>query len=253
MLIGEKHDNANHHLLQAQIVDAPGYRGGYLGRRPALVWEMAEPEHATVLLEARADNLAALGEALTWEARGWPAWPDYQPIAEAALRYGLAMRPGKPAPSLVRAVSRGEALPEDLALRLDWHRPFRPDMEAALLEELRQSHCSVLPGTALAGMLRVQRLWDAWMADSLLAAGGEGGILIAGNGHVREDRAVPWHLRQRGAGDSLTIALVEVVAGCEAVRDYADFDAARYDYVSFTPRVDEADPCARLRAPAKGR
>src|SRR3546814_14510894 len=76
-------------------------------------------------------------------------------------------------------------------------------------------------------MLKVQRLWDAWMADSMLAAaadGAEGAVLIAGSGHVREDRAVPWHLGGRGGGDALTLALVEVAAGSLAARDYAAFD-----------------------------
>lgn len=248
VLIGEKHDNATHHRLQARIVEALGSGG----RRPAVVWEMAEPEHADALREARPETLDALGEALAWEARGWPAWREYRPIAEAALRHGLSMRPGKPARTMVRGVSRGEALPQNLAERLGWHQAYPPDVEAALLEELRQSHCGALPETALGGMLRVQRLWDAWMADSLLAAGGDGGILIAGSGHAREDRAVPWHLRQRGAGESLTVALVEVIAGRDAAGEYADFDEARFDYVWFTPRVDEDDPCAGLpRGPAQ--
>jgi len=158
-----------------------------------------------------------------------------------------------PDPANARYGMRGfEALPEDLAERLGWDQPYPPGIEADLLEELRESHCGALPEAALAGMLRVQRLWDAWMADSLLAAGGDGAILIAGSGHAREDRAVPWHLRQRGAGESLTVALVEVIAGREAPGDYAAFEATRFDYVWFTPRVDEDDPCAGLpRGPAQ--
>src|SRR3546814_13974998 len=80
------------------------------------------------------------------------------------------------------------------------------------------------------------------MADSMLAAaadGAEGAVLIAGSGHVREDRAVPWHLGGRGGGDALTLALVEVAAGSLAARDYAAFDRTLFDFVWFTPRVDE--------------
>src|SRR3546814_19267098 len=89
------------------------------------------------------------------------------------------------------------------------------------------------------------------MADSMLAAaadGAEGAVLIAGSGHVREDRAVPWHLGGRGGGDALTLALVEVAAGSLAARDYAAFDRTLFDFVWFTPRVDEDDPCEPLRA-----
>src|SRR3546814_15978490 len=89
------------------------------------------------------------------------------------------------------------------------------------------------------------------MADSMLAAaadGAEGAVLIAGSGHVREDRAVPWHLGGRGGGDALTLALVEVAAGSLAARDSAAFDRTLFDFVWFTPRVDEDDPCEPLRS-----
>ena len=262
VLLGEKHDNAVHHQLQARVVEALGRAG----RRLAVVWEMAEPEHAAALRDARLESVGALGAALAWEARGWPAWAEYQPIAEAALRHGLPMHPGKPARPLVRSLSRGEPLAAALAERLAWQQPYPAGVEPALLEELQESHCGLLPAEALGGMLKVQRLWDSWMADSLLAAGtdgigtggGTGGgtgtraapggaVLIAGSGHVREDRAVPWQLRARGGGEAFTLALVEVAAGREHPADYAAFDPARFDFVWFTPRVDEKDPCEGLR------
>jgi len=255
VLLGEKHDNAVHHQLQARVVEALGRAG----RRVAVVWEMAEPEHAAALRDARLESVEALGAALAWEARGWPAWAEYQPIAEAALRHGLPMRPGKPARQLVRSLSRGEPLAAELAERLAWQQPYPAGVEPALLEELQESHCGLLPAEALDSMLKVQRLWDAWMADSLLAAGTGGGggtgtsaatggaVLIAGSGHVREDRAVPWQLRAQGGGEAFTLALVEVAAGREHPADYAAFDPARFDFVWFTPRVDEKDPCEGLR------
>src|SRR3546814_14560083 len=90
------------------------------------------------------------------------------------------MRPGKPSRALVRRLSQGEGLPADLAGRLAWQRPYPAGVEEALRKELRESHCGLLPEAALGGMLKVQRLWDAWMADSMLAAaadGAEGAVL----------------------------------------------------------------------------
>lgn len=244
VLLGEKHDNAAHHRLQARVVEALGAAG----RPLAVVWEMAEPAQAKALADAGPDDADALGAALDWEARGWPAWAEYRPIAEAALRHGLPMRPGKPSRELVRGLSRGEPLAAGLAERLAWQRPYPDGVEAALREELQESHCGTLPESALGGMLKVQRLWDAWMADSMLAAGTHGAVLIAGTGHVREDRAVPWQLRARGGGETFTLALVEVVAGRDRTQDYASFDPALFDFVWFTPRVDEKDPCEGLRS-----
>ena len=249
VLLGEKHDNAIHHRLQARVVEALGSAG----RRAAVVWEMVEPEQAAALERATAGGAGDLGTALSWEARGWPAWAEYQPIAEAALRHDMAMRAGKPSRGLVRSLSGGEPLAAELAERLAWDRPYPAGIEADLLAELKDSHCGTLPERALAGMLRVQRLWDAWMADSLLAAaqaGGDGAVLIAGSGHVREDRAVPWQLRTRGTGESFTMALVEVMADRDVAADYDAFDPALFDFVWFTPRVDDKDPCAALRESA---
>lgn len=241
VLIGEKHDNAVHHLLQARIVEALAQSG----RRFAVVWEMAEPAQAAALAAARLEEVDALGAALDWAQRGWPAWAEYQPIAEAALAGGLPMLPGKPSPAQVRALARGEPLPAETAARLGWPKPYPAALQADLLEELDASHCGKLPAEALQPMAEVQRFWDAWMADAMRRAtqppvAAEGAILIAGAGHVREDRAVPWHL----PGESLTVALVEVAAGRTAAGDYAAFDAKRFDFVWFTPRVDEKDPCA---------
>ena len=105
-------------------------------------------------------------------------------------------------------------------------------MQAELLEDLAVSHCGALPQEALAPMAEVQHFWDVWMAAAMREAkapplNAEGAILIAGSGHVREDRAVPWHLD----GDSVTVALVEVVADREAAEDYPSFDPRLFDYV----------------------
>ncbi len=240
VLLGEKHDNAEHHRLQARIVGALGR----LGRRLAVVWEMAEPEHAEALAAARLEDVDGLGAALAWEARGWPAWAEYQPIAEAALAAQMPMLAGKPSQAQVRALAQGESLPLETAERLAWSRRYPAEVEAELLEQLAISHCGKLPEAALAPMAEVQRFWDAWMADAMRRAtqppfDAEGAILIAGSGHVREDRAVPWHLE----GESLTVALVEVVAGRDAAADYPAFDPQLFDFVWFTPRVDDKDPC----------
>src|SRR3546814_2414229 len=80
----------------ARVVEALGRSG----RSYAVVREMAEPEQSQALEEAELESVEELGDALDWEARGWPSWAEYRPIAEAALRHGLPMRPGKPSRAL---------------------------------------------------------------------------------------------------------------------------------------------------------
>jgi uncharacterized iron-regulated protein len=89
-------------------------------------------------------------------------------------------------------------------------------------------------------MYRVQRGRDAMMADRLATASGKvGGILIAGNEHVRKDRGVPWYLaRLEPRARVVSIGLLEVQ---DELRRPPE--GLPYDYVWFTPRVAR-DPCA---------
>jgi uncharacterized iron-regulated protein len=65
-------------------------------------------------------------------------------------------------------------------------------------------------------------------------------VLIAGNGHVRKDRGVPWYLaRLRPGARSVSIGLLEVT---DDMLEPAK-SPLPYDYVWFTPRVDDSEPC----------
>jgi hypothetical protein len=70
--------------------------------------------------------------------------------------------------------------------------------------------------------------------------------LITGAGHARNDRGVPYYLRLVDP-DALVVSIGfrEVSAGAEAISDYQD--AANYDFVWFTPRVDDNDPCEQFK------
>ena len=135
-----------------------------------------------------------------------------------------------------------QALRARFVRRTGLDRDFPAGLTSDLQAELHEAHCGQTSAEIVRGMYQVQRARDAMMADRLAAASGKaGGILIAGNGHVRNDRGVPWYLARLEPGArTLSIALMEV-------RD----DLRRlppdlpYDYVWFTPRVDDGgDACA---------
>ncbi len=79
------------------------------------------------------------------------------------------------------------------------------------------------------------------MADRLATASGRaGGLLIAGNGQVRNDRGVPWYLaRMRPHARILSVGMLEVVDGIDSPPA-----ALPFDYVWFTPGVGDDRPCA---------
>ncbi len=97
----------------------------------------------------------------------------------------------------------------------------------------------------IAPMSLAQRVKDAMMADLMLShASPDGAVLIAGDGHVRTDRGVPEYLRRSGAR-SISISFVEVRKGEHDPSAYAEEQPS--DFVVFTPRLDDEDPCAQFR------
>lgn len=253
VLIGENHDNADHHRVQAKLIDALVAAG----RKPSVVFEMI-PTSLQATLDAylaKTDSSAkGLGEAIGWEQRGWPAWETYQPIAEAAMQGGLPFLAGGLDRSRVMALGRTKIGEIDAAEkeRLGLDREFPQPLLEDLLLELEVGHCNLVPKGALQPMVTVQRARDGSMARAMLDAGSEGAILIAGNGHVRNDRAVPYVLIQL-AGDLepseiLSVGLVGVEPDLTSFSDYLDGrDQFPFDYVVFTERVEPIDHCAKLR------
>lgn len=249
VLLGEVHDNPDHHRLQGWIISELASRG----ERPAVVMEMIPQDKADVLAEYLAQPGATaegLGPALDWAESGWPDWAAYQPIAEATFGAGLAISAGNPSGDLTRKAARQglDALgPRKADLALD--APLSPALGEALSDELYDGHCEMVPRERLAPMGNVQRLRDAVMADALLAH--DQAVLIAGNGHVRADRGVPWYLRRRVPESRVAVVMaVELEDADKTPGDYVERGpdgAPVADFVWLTPRAERPDPCEQMR------
>ena len=249
VLLGEKHDNPDHHRLQAWVIEAMVA----LGQRPAIAMEMLDADQAASLTAYRKKpgaDAAGLGAAVGWQARGWPDWTTYAPIAVAAFGADLPIVPADLTRTQIRAVGRGglEGLEPGLANELESSPRFDAAQGASLEDELRASHCGQLPETALPRMMDVPWARDANLARMLRAAGRS--VLIAGAGHVRTDRGVAWHLRRTVPEQKvLSVAFIEVQA--DRVDPAAYVEARPYDVLWFTPRVDNEDPCVAFRESLK--
>lgn len=252
VLIGEKHDNPRHHRLQAQLLG----RMIAEGRRPAVVFEMLTPGQQPAVdsfLAGNPPDAAGLGRAVDWAKTGWPDWEMYQPIADAAVAAGAPLLAGGLERATIRDVARNGVDVFDRervrTLRLD--EPVAADRREAMREEIYQSHCQQLPRESLDPMVTVTLVKDAVMAAQLIdgaaSPGRDSAVLIAGDGHVRDDRGVPWHLRKREP-EAVTVAvgILEVSDGEEDPATYAERFGGQvvpFDFVWFTGRVDDADPC----------
>ncbi|MCP5057924.1 MAG: ChaN family lipoprotein [bacterium] len=249
VLLGEHHDNPDHHRLQAGILRELAARG----RRPALAFEMLGADVRDAIAEFQAAGRAdpeALRGVVEWDQSGWPAWPLYEPIFAAGLDAGmpiiaaqvpLALRKGLTAEGL-------QALPSG-PVREIATRPLPEASQADLEEEIREGHCNRIPLDLIPRMVEIQRIWDAWMADAIRAAATQdGAVLIVGRAHARRERAIPWALAQFEPGaQTLSIAFVE--ASPDDWQHWADDERhqlSSYDLVYVTRPIDREDPCDRI-------
>ena len=245
VLLGERHGNPDHHRLQASLTGALQAASA----RPRVVaFEMIPADRQLPLVEhlqAHPGDAAGLGAAVGWAALGWPDWALYRPIAEAALASGAELVAADLSQSQKRAVFQDgpQVLQAAMVRRTGLDRQLPEPLATSLAQELRDAHCGEVPEPVVEGMFRVQRARDAMMADRLATVGRRaGGVLIAGNGHVRNDRGVPWYLaRMRPDARILSVGLLEVLDGVDSVPVDLPFD-----YVWFTPRAGAGEPCGDL-------
>lgn len=252
VLVGERHDNPDHHRLQARALSWMVTAG----RKPAVAFEMLEVEQQA-LVDAHGPGsgvqASQLGAALGWEKTSWPPYREYQPIFEVALQAGLRIAAANLSQADAKAlVKQGlSALPAERVQQLRLDGAFPDSLQQALLAELKDSHCGQLPESLLAPMALAQHARDAQMAAVLAQAGAEGALLIAGAGHVRKDRGVPYYLALQAPGASvLSVAVQEVYGSRREPQDYLErhpHSAPPFDYLWFTPRLSDDDPCAAFK------
>lgn len=267
VLLGEVHDNPDHHRLQAWAINTISkLRGARLvegaPQMDVIAMEMLTSDQLVLLDRFYSRNARVprsrtaedFGRIVKWDKLGWPDYKIYEPIIAAAIDGHLVVTPASPPRAENRKISTEGlgALPDGEAGRLALDRPLPEALAEDLAAEIEESHCGMLPKQAVPNMSLVQRLRDARMADALMVSEWKGAALIAGNGHVRRDRGVPWYLAQRNITDN-SIAVVrhiEVEEGKTAPKDYdlvGGAATALADFVVFTPRQPRPEPCEEMK------
>jgi uncharacterized iron-regulated protein len=249
LLLGEKHDNPDHHYLQLEILQA------IIARQQVglVAFEMMESGQNTLLEGIQQQNFAdlvALKEYLRWDEEGWE-WEFYGPLIHEVWKAGIPLRGaninaeqmqqayGQESDTWIAAVLNAEAVEQ-------------------LNKEIDESHCNLLPASQFPSMVRVQQARDQQMASSLFAETGnipEGKmrVLITGNYHIRKDISVPNYLLALDATVDpdriISLAFLEVDSDSDDPLDYpqAFSDVNPYDFIWFTPVISQEDYCASLR------
>lgn len=235
VVLGEIHDNPEHHSNQAAIVAAL--------QPAALVFEMipqaSEDEVNTLRAQgATADDIA---RALDWPATGWPDFSFYAQILEAAPK-ARVFGAGQPIADVRRATVEGAAGvfgPDAATYGLDV--PLPPDEQAGREAMQLQAHCGEMAKELLPGMVEAQRFRDAGLADAALWARtmtGDGQVVvIAGSGHADKRRGVPAALAI--ADPAITVLSLGQFEG-------PPDDPKDYDAYMLAPAPNREDPCAQM-------
>jgi uncharacterized iron-regulated protein len=249
VLLGETHDNPDHHALQARLLAAVLDAG----RRPALAFEMLDPDQqpaVNAVLTGSAPSPGALAAAVRWDDSGWPAFAMYAPIFQLGLDARLPIVAANLSRPMARdVIHRGTAgLPEEVRALLDRAGPLPAAEAKERREEMEALHCGQLPEAFLDPMVLSQRARDAQLARSVAAgATGDGAVLVTGAEHAREDRGAGMFLHLAGADPAQVVSIAFQEVNPEARTPPAG--PLPWDFVVFTPGVDRGDPCAGMRPP----
>ncbi|MBE9399389.1 ChaN family lipoprotein [Pontibacterium sp. N1Y112] len=248
ILIGEKHDNPDHHRLEQIIL------GTLINAsdKPSVILEMLDESqsNATTIIQA-SDSDDELKKTLNWNEKGWP-WEYYGPIVRQILSEDATLLVGNISRSKVRSIYKDgtEALITDSRFKtvLEMSNTIR----SSLLDEIYEQHCEMMPRERLSPMVNIQLARDAYMAAAIDGVKSSQTILIAGGYHVRKDTAVPLHLRLRKSNKHpLVIMLQEVDPTLQNNQDTLREMQRQADYVWFTPRFTDRDYCKDLKTSQK--
>ena len=252
LLLGEKHDNPDHHQIEALLLRR------LLNANSSVVFEMLDDQHNTALTTVNgSDSLETLHRQLNWRDKGWN-WPAYGPLIQLSLQQQAQVLPGNVSKPLLQTIYRtGTTSLSDASYqhRFATVNAANTTIRQQIQQLVYDSHCQMMPLEQMAPMVDIQLARDASMAHAMTAnlAARERVILLAGGVHTRKDLGVPLHLQALATEAATTearpavVLLVEVEAQALHLTDYPHSAATIADYVWFTPKFTARDYCDDLK------
>ncbi len=245
LLLGEKHDNPDHHFLQQAILSFYISRDRVAG----VAFEMMDSDAQILLNEIGAETFSTLDELknyLKWDEEGWN-WSYYGPLVNLAYSAKIPITAANITNEVMQQVYAESSVSEATGV-LDERTMQRLNLD------IDESHCGLLPESQFPAMVRVQQARDYAMANSLRRADSDTtSLLIAGNYHIRQDLGVPNYLMARDSslprGQIVSLSFMEVDEEIDDPGEYLQqFGTVKaFDFIWFTPAISDEDYCASLR------
>ncbi|MFO7706476.1 MAG: ChaN family lipoprotein, partial [Halopseudomonas sp.] len=196
LVVGEQHDNPDHHALQLWLLEHMARRR----EQATVVLEMLDADQQAAVQALQQQPLPddpALIARLRW-SEGWD-WATYGPIVRWALSNAGALRAANLSDTQIRAVYQQPPALSDV---------YAKQAREALYELIAQSHCDRLPQERYPAMLAVQQSRDQRMAQ-VLAAAPEPALILVGSVHARKDLGLALHWPAQRLEPPVTLIMVE--------------------------------------------
>ena len=245
LLLGEKHDNPDHHLLQLMVLKHVIEQMRVVN----VAFEMMDSDDQAALDQISQHNLTTLEGLkayLGWDEEGWN-WEFYGPLILTLAQAKIPLAAANITDATMSQVYGEETLSERASIldEIGLHQ---------LYVDIDESHCGLLPESQFPAMVRVQQARDYNMANNMATLElGKLSVLVAGNYHVRRDVGVPNYLLARESHlrreDIVVLSFMEVEQGEDDPASYLQESKTQpaFDYVWFTPAISNEDYCASLK------
>lgn len=242
ILLGETHSNRDHHVLQAQIIQALLARGHSL----TLSLEMLIAGNQVTTAQISSTQLIQHLDRLS---PGWD-WPVYQAVIDVARDAQLSLFGANINKSqqlkIMRAPQRCQFDIQNHQVNLCQALPL--SQQEDIKQTIFHAHCGYMPIEHTQGMAHVQMAKDLSMAIAVATLSiNTKAVLLAGSAHVRKDIGVAAQL-DKLAKTSLSVGILPVHPDLPTVTDYWTHDAESipFDVVIFTPSDSDQDPCVQF-------
>lgn len=233
ILIGEKHDNPDHHQLEAELL------GELVSSNTTVVFEMLDDsfQHRLQTIPQQI-NIEQLYTHLQWPETGW-SWSDYGPLLLQVLQQGADIQSGNIGKAVIMDVYANGLDNRKEQERFKSIAEVQKQLQDPLTELVFSSHCGKVAREKLQPMVNIQLARDASMAHALTQSTKPKKILISGGLHTNKEFGVPKHMTEK----TTTILLREVQQGVVSISE----PLKGADYIWFTPQFSDEDYCDKFK------
>ncbi len=210
LYLGEEHDGKLDHQLQLETLQ------GLVEKKPLVVAEMFQLPSQKVLddyVQGRIDD-AGLRQASEWEKRWGHAWEQYLPIWQLCQKEQLELRPLRNSTESGKNLSKlgTQAFSEQEKVGLA-PEPYEFGPHPETLRPVFEAHAGPVSQAAFDRFLKVQTLWEEFMAAQIRAALRQPDqpmvVVLVGKGHLLHGLGLP-HRVQAGWSQPLRQSVVVV-------------------------------------------